>query len=87
MTLKLNSKYLDSFVNSDEIAGIKPQVETAAELLHSRKGLGNDFLGWLDLPVNYDKEEFTRIKAAAEKIKKNPYILVTKVNGIESLME
>ena len=76
MTLKLNSKYLDSFVNSDEIAGIKPQVETAAELLHSRKGLGNDFLGWLDLPVNYDKEEFTRIKAAAEKIKKNSDVLI-----------
>ena len=76
MTLKLNSKYLDSFVNSDEIAGIKPQVETAAELLHSRKGLGNDFLGWLDLPVNYDKEEFTRIKAAAEKIKKTSDVLI-----------
>ena len=76
MTLKLNSKYLDSFVNSDEITGIKPQVETAAELLHSRKGLGNDFLGWLDLPVNYDKEEFTRIKAAAEKIKKNSDVLI-----------
>ena len=47
MTLKLNSKYLDSFINSDELAGIKPQVETAVELLHNKKGLGNDFLGFL----------------------------------------
>lgn len=76
MTLKLNPKYLDSFVNSDELAGIKPQVETAAELLHSKKGLGNDFLGWLDLPENYDKEEFARIKAAAAKIKSNSDILI-----------
>ena len=45
MTLKLNSKYLESFVNSDELAGIKPQVETAVDLLHNKKGLGNDFLG------------------------------------------
>ncbi|MBE6853581.1 MAG: glucose-6-phosphate isomerase [Ruminococcus sp.] len=76
MTLKLNSKYLDSFINSDELTGIKPQVDTAAELLHSKKGLGNDFLGWLDLPTNYDKEEFTRIKAAAEKIKSNSDVLI-----------
>ena len=76
MTLKLNSKYLDSFINSDELAGIKPQVETAVELLHNKKGLGNDFLGWLDLPTNYDKEEFTRIKAAAEKIKSNSEVLI-----------
>ncbi|MBE6842861.1 MAG: glucose-6-phosphate isomerase [Oscillospiraceae bacterium] len=76
MTLKLNSKYLESFVNSDELAGIKPQVETAVDLLHNKKGLGNDFLGWLDLPENYDKDEFARIKVAAEKIKKNSDVLI-----------
>ena len=68
MSLKLNAKYLESFVGSDEMAGIKAQVETAASVLESKSGLGSDFLGWLDLPTNYDKEEFARIKAAAEKI-------------------
>ena len=76
MTLKLNSKYLDGFLGKDELTGIKPQVEAAVELLHSKKGLGNDFLGWLDLPTNYDKDEFARIKAAAAKIKANSDILI-----------
>ena len=76
MTLKLNAKYLESFVGSDEMTGIKPQVDKAVELLHSKTGLGNDFLGWLSLPTDYDKEEFARIKAAAEKIKKNSDVLI-----------
>ena len=76
MSLKLNTKYLNDFVNADELAGIKAQVETAADMLHSKTGLGNDFLGWVDLPVDYDKDEFARIKAAAERIKKNSDILI-----------
>lgn len=76
MTMKLNTKYLKQYVNEDELQGIKPSVETAASVLHEKTGLGNDFLGWLDLPTNYDKEEFTRIKAAAEKIKANSDILI-----------
>ena len=44
--------------------------------LHNGTGAGNAFLGWVDLPVNYDKEEFARIKAAAEKIKKDSEILI-----------
>ena len=71
MSLKLNTKYLKDFVNADELTGIKAQVEAAAQSLQSKTGLGNDFLGWLDLPTAYDKEEFARIKAAAEKIKAN----------------
>lgn len=51
-------------------------VEDARELLVSRKGAGNDFLGWLDLPVDYDKEEFARIKKAAEKIQGDSEVLV-----------
>ena len=65
MSLKLNTKYLKDFVNADELAGIKAQVEAAAQSLQSKTGLGNDFLGWVDLPTAYDKEEFSRIKAAA----------------------
>ena len=76
MSLKLNAKYLSKFVNEDELEGISSQVKTAAELLHSKKGLGNEFLGWLDLPTNYDKEEFSRIKIAAEKIKSNSDVLI-----------
>ncbi len=76
MSLKLNTKYLKDFVNPDELAGIKAQVESAAETLHNKTGLGNDFLGWVNLPTDYDKEEFARIKAAAEKIKSNSDILI-----------
>ena len=76
MSLKLNTKYLKDFVNPDELVGIKAQVESAAETLHNKTGLGNDFLGWVNLPTDYDKEEFARIKAAAEKIKSNSDILV-----------
>ncbi len=76
MSLKVNSKYVQKFINEDEMTGIKAQVEAAAKLLHDRTGLGNDFLGWLDLPVDYDKEEFERIKAAAEKIKKSADVLI-----------
>lgn len=76
MSLKLNTKYLDAFVNKDELSGIKPQVETAAKTLHDKSGLGNDFLGWLNLPTDYDKNEFSRIKAAAKKICSNSDILI-----------
>lgn len=76
MSLKLNSKYVGKFVNDDEMTGIKSQVESAAKVLHDKTGLGNDFLGWLDLPVDYDKEEFTRIKAAAERIQLNSDVLI-----------
>ena len=76
MSLKLNTKYLKDFVNADELDGIKVQVEAAAKSLQSKTGLGNDFLGWVDLPTAYDKEEFARIKAAAERIKANSDILI-----------
>ncbi len=55
---------------------MQPQISAAHELLHSGKGAGSDFIGWLDLPVNYDKEEFARIKAAAERIKSSCDILI-----------
>ncbi len=76
MSLKLNTKYLESFIEPDEMAGIKAQVETAAKILTEKSGLGNDFLGWVELPTDYDKEEFARIKAAAKKIQSNSEALV-----------
>ena len=76
MFVKLNSKYVNEFVRQDDIKAIQPEVEAAAKTLEEKTGAGNDFLGWYDLPTNYDKEEFARIKAAAEKIKKNSDILI-----------
>ena len=76
MSLKLNTKYLESFINPDELKGIKSQVETAAKTLHDKNGLGSDFLGWLNLPTDYDKDEFARIKAAAKKIQSNSDVLI-----------
>ncbi|MFN0033510.1 MAG: glucose-6-phosphate isomerase [Saprospiraceae bacterium] len=65
-----------TFVSPEEIAAIEPQVVLAAKLLESRSGLGNDFLGWLDLPAKYDRAELRRIKAAARRIQKQSEVLV-----------
>lgn len=76
MSVTLNSKHLSSFVKDHELKALTPQVQAAHELIHNKNGLGNDYLGWLDLPVNYDKEEFSRIQAAAKKIQSNSQVLV-----------
>lgn len=76
MSLKLNTKYLEKFIAPHEMEAAKAQAMLAANTLESRSGQGNDFLGWLTLPTDYDKEEFARIKAAAEKIKKNSDVLI-----------
>ena len=76
MPLTLYDNYLKSFISDEEIRGMQAEVTAAHELLHSGKGPGNDFIGWVDLPENYDKEEFARIKVAADKIKQNSEVLV-----------
>ena len=76
MALKLNDRYLNSFVAEHELTGIAPAVKAAHDQLVNRNGLGSDFLGWIDLPVDYDKEEFARIKQAAAKIKKDSDVLI-----------
>ncbi len=70
MSVKLNEKYLSGFVSSEEIDKLSHVTEAAHNLVKNKNGAGSDFLGWVDLPVNYDKEEFARIKSASEKIKK-----------------
>ena len=65
-----------AFVREDEMAMMEAQTVAAAKLLTSRSGAGNDFLGWIDLPVNYDKEEFARIRQAAAKIQSDSEVLV-----------
>ena len=64
------------FIREDEIASMKKLAEDAKEVLVSKSGAGNDYLGWIDLPVDYDKEEFDRIKAAAKKIREQSDVLV-----------
>ena len=76
MSVKLITKYAQKFINPHDLDAVKTQVSAAHNALANRDGLGNDFLGWLDLPENYDKEEFARIKAAAERIKKKADILI-----------
>ena len=71
-----------AFIHEEEIAGIKAGVQAARETLVEKTGAGNDFLGWIDLPVDYDKEEFGRIKKAAEKIQKDSdALLVIGIGG------
>ncbi|MBE6531326.1 MAG: glucose-6-phosphate isomerase [Ruminococcaceae bacterium] len=76
MTLKLNEKYIRPFVDEKELASIQSEISAAHKVLLDGSGEGNDFLGWVDLPKNYDKEEFARIKVAAEKIKKSCDVFV-----------
>lgn len=64
------------FLGTNEIPAMKELVSAAREKLASGSGLGNDFLGWVDLPVNYDKEEFERIKKAAKKIQEDSQVLL-----------
>lgn len=68
-------KALD-FFNEEELYAVASQISAAHKTISDRDGLGNDFLGWVDLPVNYDKAEFARIKAAAEKIRNNSDVLI-----------
>ena len=69
------SKALE-FVSQEEIDNFENTVNLAKETLINKKGAGSDFLGWIDLPVNYDKEEFDRIKKAAKKIQGDSEVLV-----------
>ena len=74
--LNFNYQFAKNFFNENELKQIKPYVELANEVLASKTGAGNDFLGWVDLPENYDKDEFDRIKKAAEKIKNDSEVLI-----------
>ncbi len=76
MSIKLNEKYVEKFVSKEELAAMQEEISHAADILDARSGAGSDFLGWVDLPENYDKCEFAAIKEAAEKIKKSCDILV-----------
>ncbi len=76
MALKLNNEFVRGFVADADVEAIRPEVEKALATVQNKDGAGNDFLGWYDLPVNYDREEYDRIKAAAERIKNMCDVLI-----------
>ncbi len=76
MPVRLNDKYLKNFITNEEYLAISSQIKDAHNSLHNASGLGNDFLGWLDLPSSFDKEEFCRIKKSAKKIQSNSDVFI-----------
>ena len=76
MAIKLNLNYVGEYAGKEKLDAMQAEVSKAHAMLHEGTGQGNDFLGWIDLPVNYDKEEFAQIKECAEKIKNDSEVLV-----------
>lgn len=74
--IRLDYKKALGFVSEHEIAYFAPQIESAHQMLHGKSGPGSEFLGWMDLPVAYDREEFRRIEKAAAKIRSDSDVLV-----------
>ena len=65
MGIKLQDKYVKDFIDKEALSKIKDEVCGSYKTLMERTGEGNDFLGWIDLPKNYDRCEYEKIKAAA----------------------
>ena len=71
-----------NFIKSYEVENIIPMAKVAQEMLANATGAGSDFLGWVNLPTNYDKEEFDRIKKSAKKIQSDSdYLVVVGIGG------
>lgn len=75
-TLSLDLSKTTPFLKEHEITYFQPMISEAHKMLHEKTGAGSDFLGWVDLPVAYDKDEFARIKKAAEKIQGDSEALI-----------
>ncbi|MCQ2354079.1 MAG: glucose-6-phosphate isomerase [Clostridia bacterium] len=76
MVIRLDDKFVKPFISEEEINAIAPEIEAAAKTLREGTGKGSDMRGWLNLPENYDRAEFARIKAAAAKIKKTSDVFI-----------
>lgn len=74
--ITLDTTNVLSFIDQNQVARMEPQVQLAHDMLHKKTGPGSDFLGWLDLPLSYDKDEFARIRKAAAKIRKDSDVLL-----------
>ena len=76
MEVKISEKFVKDFIDEKSMSAIAPEVSEALKKVNNKSGDGADFLGWRDLPVDYDREEFQRIAAAAERIKKSCDVFV-----------
>ena len=76
MSFKVNWSYAGKMACDSQIDSLSGEIAQAHEKIHNGTGLGSDYLGWVDLPVNYDKEEFARIKKASDKIRSDSQVLV-----------
>ena len=76
MSLCFDSSYAKDFIRENDIKGMLGQLEAAHNAVNLKNGLGNDFVGWVNLPFDYDKQEFDRIKAAAKKIQSDTDVLL-----------
>ncbi|MED1625144.1 glucose-6-phosphate isomerase [Bacillus pseudomycoides] len=76
MAISFDYSNVLSFMEKNEIDNLREHVKVSHDMLHNKKGPGSDFLGWVDLPFNYDKGEFSRIKQAAERIRSNSDALI-----------
>ncbi len=74
--MKIKVDYKKAGIREEEMSFLAPMAEVAHDMLHDKTGAGNDFLGWVDLPKNYDKAEFDAVKKAAEKIRATADVLV-----------
>ncbi len=76
MAISIEQRFLKGFLGTHELSYLEADAVSAIKKVKNKNGAGSDFLGWVDLPVDYDKEEFARIKAAAEKIKGSCDVLI-----------
>ena len=76
MSLKIDEKYVLPFISKEEIESIMPEIFDAGQLVSNRNGAGSEMLGWLDLPISYDLEEYKRIKKAANKIRSSSDVFI-----------
>ncbi len=76
MSISFNYGYAKDFIRENDLKGLETQVLAAHNTVNAKNGLGNDFLGWVSLPNDYDREEFARIKKAAEKIQSDTDVLI-----------
>lgn len=76
MGISINTEYVEDFISKIQLSSLKKKVESCHEMLHNKTGEGADYTGWVDWPVNYDKEEFERIKVVADKIRRQADVLI-----------
>ena len=82
MAITLETRYVQDFFKEEDLLALQPEVTRAHEMLHNGTGEGSNFTGWLDLPVNYDREELARIQTAAARIKQDTDVfLVIGIGG------